>query len=78
MCIKDILTSSLLQVLPVVIFFSSIMSILYHLGVMQCIIKRIAWVMQITMATSATESIIAAGNIFLGVVRYVVFTSPID
>ena len=55
-----------LQILPVVIFFSAALSMLYHLGAMQFIIRRIAWVMQITLTTSPTESLIAAGNIFVG------------
>ena len=39
------------------------------MGVMQIIIKKIAWIMQITMGTSAVESLNAAGNIFVGQVR---------
>ncbi|KAF5891576.1 sodium/nucleoside cotransporter 2-like, partial [Clarias magur] len=52
--------------LPIVIFFSSIMSVLYYLGVMQWIIIKISWIMQVTMATSPTESLSVAGNIFVG------------
>ncbi|MED6236236.1 hypothetical protein ATANTOWER_006251, partial [Ataeniobius toweri] len=54
------------QTLPIVVFFSSIMSILYFLGVMQWLILKISWVMQITMGTSATETLSVAGNIFVG------------
>ncbi|XP_069758836.1 sodium/nucleoside cotransporter 1 isoform X2 [Narcine bancroftii] len=54
------------QALPIVVFFSSVMSILYYLGVMQWIIIKIAWLMQITMGTSATETLSATGNIFVG------------
>ncbi|KAM9481888.1 sodium/nucleoside cotransporter 1 isoform 1-T1 [Clarias gariepinus] len=54
------------QALPIVIFFSSIMSVLYYLGLMQWIIIKISWIMQITMATSPTESLSVAGNIFVG------------
>ncbi|KAB5574976.1 hypothetical protein PHYPO_G00215300 [Pangasianodon hypophthalmus] len=54
------------QALPIVIFFSSIMSVLYYLGVMQWIIIKISWIMQITMGTSPTESLSVAGNIFVG------------
>nr|XP_054774837.1 solute carrier family 28 member 3-like [Lytechinus pictus] len=53
-------------VLPIVIYFSSAISILYYLGVMQVVIKKIAWIMQRTMKTSASESLNAAGNIFIG------------
>ncbi|XP_074533316.1 sodium/nucleoside cotransporter 1 [Halichoeres trimaculatus] len=54
------------QALPIVVFFSSVMSILYYLGVMQWLILKISWVMQITMGTSPTETLSVAGNIFVG------------
>ena len=52
--------------LSVVIFFSSFINILYHLGIMQFVVQKIAWIMQKTMQTAATESLIAASNIFIG------------
>lgn len=55
-----------LQVLPTVIFFSTLTSGLYYLGVLQWIVKGIAWVMARTMKLSGAESLSAAGNIFLG------------
>nr|XP_020487067.1 sodium/nucleoside cotransporter 2-like [Labrus bergylta] len=54
------------QALPIVIFFSSVMSVLYFLGFMQWLILKISWVMQITMGTSPTETLSVAGNIFVG------------
>uniref|UniRef100_A0A665VEF6 Solute carrier family 28 member 1 n=1 Tax=Echeneis naucrates TaxID=173247 RepID=A0A665VEF6_ECHNA len=54
------------QALPIVVFFSSVMSVLYFLGVMQWLILKISWVMQITMGTSPTETLSVAGNIFVG------------
>jgi len=54
------------KTLSVVIYFSSFISMLYYLGVMQWLILKIAWLMQITLKTSATESMVAAGNIFVG------------
>ncbi|CAJ1056734.1 sodium/nucleoside cotransporter 1 [Xyrichtys novacula] len=54
------------QALPIVIFFSSVMSVLYFLGIMQWLILKISWVMQITMGTSPTETLSVAGNIFVG------------
>ncbi|XP_070579751.1 solute carrier family 28 member 3-like isoform X2 [Ptychodera flava] len=54
------------KVLPVVIYFSCVISILYYWNVMQFLISKIAWIMQVTMKTSATESLNAAGNIFIG------------
>jgi CNT family concentrative nucleoside transporter len=53
-------------VLPTIIFFSSLMSVLYHLGVMQLVVKGLAWVMQRTLHTSGAETLSASGNIFLG------------
>ncbi|XP_029618147.1 solute carrier family 28 member 3 isoform X5 [Salmo trutta] len=54
------------QVLPIVVFFSTVISILYHLGFMQWLILKLGFIMQITMGTSPTESMVAAGNIFVG------------
>lgn len=53
-------------VLPTIIFFSALMAVLYHLGVMQWAVKGIAVVMQKTMGTSGAETLSAAGNIFVG------------
>ena len=54
------------NVLPTIIFFSSLMSVLYYLGVMQLVVKGIAWGMQKTLRTSGAETLSASGNIFLG------------
>jgi concentrative nucleoside transporter, CNT family len=54
------------NVLPTIIFFSSLMSLLYHVGIMQVLVKAVAWVMQRTMGTSGAETLSAAGNIFVG------------
>jgi CNT family concentrative nucleoside transporter len=54
------------SVLPTIIFFSSLMSVLYYLGVMQWIVRGIAWGMQRSMKTSGAETLSAAGNIFVG------------
>ncbi|HWA99715.1 MAG TPA: NupC/NupG family nucleoside CNT transporter [Pirellulales bacterium] len=53
-------------VLPTIIFFSALMSILYHLGIMQWVVKVVAIVMQKTLRTSGAESLSAASNIFVG------------
>ena len=53
-------------VLPTVIFFASLMSILYYLGVMQKVIRLMAWVMQKTLKTSPAESLAAAANVLVG------------
>ena len=54
------------NVLPTIIFFSALMSVLYYLNVMQLVVKGIAWVMQKTLGTSGAETLSASGNIFLG------------
>jgi concentrative nucleoside transporter, CNT family len=54
------------NVLPTIIFFSSLMTLLYHLGVMQAVVKGFGWVMMRTMKISGAESLSTAGNIFLG------------
>ncbi len=53
-------------VLPTIIFFSSLMTILYHLGIMQRIVYVFALVMQKALGTSGAESLSAAANIFVG------------
>lgn len=54
------------QILPTILFFSALTSLLFYLGVLQKIVYGIAWVMSKTMKLSGAESLSAAGNIFLG------------
>lgn len=54
------------QVLPTIIFFSTVSAGLYYLGILQKVVYGIAWVMSRTMRLSGAESLSAAGNIFLG------------
>ncbi|MGD9898480.1 MAG: NupC/NupG family nucleoside CNT transporter [Calditrichaceae bacterium] len=54
------------QVLPTIIFFSSLMSVLYHLGIMQKIVQGMAWVMAKLLNISGSESISVAANVFIG------------
>ena len=54
------------QVLPTVIFFSAVTSLLYYFGILQKVVKAMAWVMQKTLRLSGAESLAAAGNIFIG------------
>ncbi|MFT7578723.1 MAG: CNT family concentrative nucleoside transporter [Myxococcota bacterium] len=53
-------------VLPTVMFFSALMALLYHYGVMQAIVKVVGRGMQKTLGTSGAESLSAASNIFVG------------
>ena len=54
------------QVLPIVIFIASLMSILYYLGVLQIVVKAMAVVMQKVMGASGAESLNVAASIFMG------------
>ncbi len=54
------------QVLPTIIFFASLMGVLYHLGIMQWIVKGMAYVMQKVMNVSGSESLAVAANVFVG------------
>ncbi len=54
------------NVLPTIIFFSALMTVLYHVGIMQWVVRGVAWVMQRTLGTSGAETLSAAGNIFVG------------
>ncbi|MGI4831246.1 MAG: NupC/NupG family nucleoside CNT transporter [Janthinobacterium lividum] len=53
-------------VLPTIIFVSALFAMLYHLGIMQIIIRAVAWIMQRTMGTSGAESTNVAASIFMG------------
>ena len=54
------------RALPTIIFFSSLMAVLYHFGIIQFIIKWIAKAMQKTMGTSGSETLSISANIFVG------------
>lgn len=54
------------QVLPTIIFFSALTSLLYYLGVIQKVVKGLAWLLSKSLEISGAESLSVAGNIFLG------------
>lgn len=54
------------KVLPTIVFFSAFTSLLYYLGILQIIVKGLAWVMSKTMKLSGAESLAAAANVFIG------------
>ncbi len=56
----------LFQVLPTIIFFSALTSVLFYLGFIQVAVKGMAWVLTRLMGISGAESLSVAGNIFLG------------
>lgn len=54
------------NVLPTIVFFSALSSLLYYLGILQKIVFGFAWVMKRVMKLSGAESLAAAGNMFMG------------
>ena len=54
------------QVLPTIIFFAALMGVLYHLGVMQAIVKGLAWVIMRVMRVSGAETTSVCASIFIG------------
>ena len=54
------------QVLPTIVFFSALSSVLFYLGILQKIVYGFAWVMKRTMRLSGPESLAAAANVFIG------------
>jgi len=54
------------QVLPSIIFIAAFFAVLYHLGVMQIIIRGAAWLMTVIMGASGAESLNVAASIFMG------------
>ena len=64
------------QVLPIIIFVSSLSAVLYHFGILQTVVKGMAYVMKKTMGTSGTESLAAAANVFVGMVEAPLVIKP--
>jgi CNT family concentrative nucleoside transporter len=63
---ESLLSTFAFGVLPTVIFFSSLMSVLYYIGIMQRLVWAMAWVMRFTLGTSGAETLAAAANVFVG------------
>lgn len=58
--------SFLLHSLPVVVFFSALVSVFYHWGIIQKTVGALSWLLRKAMNISGTEGLVACGNIFLG------------
>jgi len=56
----------LFQVLPTIIFFSALTSVLFYLGIIQKVVRALAWILTRLLGISGAESLSVAGNIFLG------------
>lgn len=63
-------------ILPNIIFVASLMTVLYHLGIMQKVVRGVAWVMQRTMRTSGAETLCTASNIFVGMMESPLVVKP--
>ncbi|MGL5082111.1 MAG: NupC/NupG family nucleoside CNT transporter [Microcoleaceae cyanobacterium] len=64
------------KVLPTIVFFSSFISILYYLGILQQIVKIAAWIMLKTARTSGAESLSNAANVFVGMTEAPLLVKP--
>ena len=60
------LVTSAISILPTVIFFSALPSVLFYLGIIQRVVKGLAWLLSKLLQVSGAESLSVAGNIFLG------------
>jgi CNT family concentrative nucleoside transporter len=64
------------HVLPTIVFFSSLMAVLYYLRIMPRIVHGVAWVMRRTMGTSGAETLANAGGIFVGLMETPLLVRP--
>ena len=53
-------------ILPIIIFFASLTALLFHLGVLQMIVKGLGWLMAKSLRISGAEALSAAANVFIG------------
>ncbi|HMO16147.1 MAG TPA: nucleoside transporter C-terminal domain-containing protein [Pirellulaceae bacterium] len=63
---RAILSTFAFGVLPTVVFFAALMSVLYYVGLMQFLIRGMAWLMQRTLGTTGAESMAGAAHVLLG------------
>ena len=64
------------RALPVIIFFSSLIAVTYYFGIIQFIIKKIAFIMEKTMKTSGAETLSVSANIFVGQTEAPILIKP--
>lgn len=65
-----------INVLPTLIFFSALMAMLYHLGLMQRLVSGFAWIMRRAMKTSGSETLATAANTFVGQTEAPLMVAP--
>lgn len=64
------------KILPTIVFFSSLMAVLYHYNILQKVVRAMGWIMMKTMKISGAESLSCAGNIFLGPTEAALLIKP--
>lgn len=64
--VEDALISFTFRILPTIIFFSALTSVLFYYGIIQKVVKVLAWMLKKVLRISGAESLSATGNIFLG------------
>lgn len=64
------------RVLPSIVFFASLMSLLYYFGILQKVVYGMAWAMSKTMRLSGAESLSAAANVFIGMTEAPLVVRP--
>src|SRR6266496_3406246 len=64
------------KVLPIIIFICAFFSLLYYFGIIQVLVKAMAWVMQKTMRVSGAEALCVAANVFIGQTEAPVLIAP--
>lgn len=64
--VNEVGFSFALNVLPVIIFFAALMSVLYHIGIMPRLVASVGWLLNKVLGTGRVESLNAAANIFVG------------
>ncbi|XP_070574761.1 solute carrier family 28 member 3-like [Ptychodera flava] len=64
------------KVMPLVLYLGSVIAVLYHIGLVQIVITKLAWLLQFTMHTTACESLAAAGSIFLSMAEAPMLIGP--
>lgn len=64
------------KVLPIIVFFSALSAVLYHLGIMQLVVKWVGGALQKLLKTSKAESMSASANIFVGVTEAPLLIKP--
>ena len=65
-----------IQVAATIIFFASLMGVLYHLNVMQKVVQGMAWVMQKVLGTSGAETLSVTANVFIGQIEAPLVVKP--